>query len=132
MYRKKWVLFALSEAVTQQSRDGISRALRGCDPLFRASAKSRVIRALREAELETTHVEAAHLARLASFRVARIAFDADSNDLAAVQEEFESKLGVMKRPPSGPRVLVAVLVLAVHRTPGHQCLFIPRLAPSNR
>ncbi len=113
MYRKKWVLFALSEAVTQQSRDGISRALRGCDPLFRASAKSHVIRALREAELETTHVEAAHLARLASFRVARIAFDADSNDLAAVQEEFQSKLGAMKRPPPGPRVLVPVLAFAV-------------------
>lgn len=113
MYRKKWVLHVLAEVAARNSRDGIHLTLKGCDPLFRTSVKNRVIRALREAELETTEPDIAHLARLASFRVAGLLFDADPNDLDAVREECEAKLRVERKPRSGPYVSLSILALLV-------------------
>lgn len=112
MYRKRWVLHVLAEVAQAGSRDIIPRALNGCDPLFRASVKNRVVRALREAELETTQEDVAHLARLASFRVAGLSCVADFDDVEAIREECQTKLPQAK-PSSGPVVSLFLLALAV-------------------
>lgn len=105
---RRWTLYALSRIVVSDGEEHVERALRGCDPLVAHFCRRKLARALHQAELESARPEPAHVARIASFRVAGIDMESSFDDESGIFAEYAEKLGEQPRPSRGPRLLLGL------------------------